>query len=155
MLRGTPLARDYVEGSYVPPALEETVDLCAEMLWHCQRHGVPVIRLGVHGQPDFAGGGQLLAGPYHPAFGQLVRSRLWRRALWNLAVAGEFEIAVHDADLSDAQGHGRENLHYLRRFYPAFVLRVESGLERQTLRSSSGNASLWSCSAYPHEEMVF
>lgn len=105
VLEGTRLAEWWRSGAYAPLTLDEAVDLCADMLSLCRRAGVPVIRLGLHPDPQLAK--HLLAGPSHPAFGQLVRSRLWRRALER---AGRHRpVGVHPHDLSDALGHRNEN----------------------------------------------
>jgi histone acetyltransferase (RNA polymerase elongator complex component) len=154
VLRGTPLAEEYFAGRFQPLTLAAAVALCAEMAWRCRRRKVPVIRWGLHNQPELTADGALLSGPWHPAFGQLVRAHLWLRALFALAAKGEREAAVPIAEFSGAQGHRRNNLCSLRKRYPDFVLRAESDLAPHTLRSAAGQVSLWSLSAYSPEELV-
>lgn len=154
VLRGTPLAEEYLTGRYQPLALAAAVELCAEMAWRCRRREVPVIRWGLHNQPELTAPGALLSGPWHPAFGQLVRAHLWLRALIVLAATGVREVVVPTAEFSDAQGHRRNNLCYLQERYPDFVLRAEPDLEPHTLRSDAGLVSLWFLSAYSPEELV-
>lgn len=154
VLRDTPLAEEYRAGCYQPLSLAAAVELCAEMAWRCRRRKVPVIRWGLHNQPELTADGALLAGPWHPAFGQLVRAHLWLRALLALAASGEREVAVPIAEFSDAQGHRRNNLCSLRERYPDFALRAEPDLAPHTLRSAAGQVSLWSLSAYSPEELV-
>ena len=80
------------------------------MLHLCRLADMPVIRLGLQRDPQLEE--NLLAGPYHPAFGQLVRSRLWRRALQN--AGGQCrQVSVNPDDLSDALGHRGENREWL------------------------------------------
>ncbi|WP_072287449.1 elongator complex protein 3 [Syntrophotalea acetylenica] len=127
VLAGTGLAQAWRRGDYVPLDLDDAVELCAELLWHCHDQGVPVIRLGLQSSPELDRGSTVLAGPYHPAFGQLVRSRLWRRALESTATAsGGRRAKVDFADLSDAMGHRRTNLDYLSRRFGHFEI-VSSG----------------------------
>jgi len=154
VLRGTPLANEYLAGRYRPWPLELAVDLCADMARRCRHQNVPVIRWGLHNQPELTNGATLLAGPWHPAFGQLVRARLWFRALSVLAAQGEREVTVPRVEFSDAQGHRCDNLRSLRERYPGFVLFGDPNLEPHTLRSAAGQASLWSFSAYSPEELV-
>lgn len=123
VLRGTALEEDLHAGTYRPLSLEEGVDLCAEMLWRCRRRAVPVIRLGLQGTEAMDDGRAWVAGPWHPAFGQLVRARLWRRGLERGSEAAAFrEAEVHPSDFSDARGHGRSNLDYLRRRFGEFTI---------------------------------
>lgn len=154
VLRGTILAEEYLAGGYQPLSLAAAVELCAEMAWRCRARKVPVIRWGLHNQPELTADGAMLSGPWHPAFGQLVRAHLWLRALIALAAKGEREVSVPTAEFSDAQGHRRDNLCSLRERYPDFALRAEPDLAPHTLRCAAGQISLWSLSAYSPEELV-
>lgn len=123
VLKGAALEAAFDAGHYRPLDLEEAVETCAELLWLCRRHGTPVIRLGLQGTPELDGGQAWVAGPYHPAFGQLVRSRLWRRALERAAHESGGRVArVHPADLADARGHRRSNLEFLQERFGAFSI---------------------------------
>ena len=112
VLTATPLAETWRRGAYQPLDLEEAVDICADMQLVCRTHNIPVIRYGLQANEELSGGA-VLAGPYHPAFGQLVKSRLWRRELERLIKKGHDVFSVHPGDLSDAVGHRRSNLRYL------------------------------------------
>jgi histone acetyltransferase (RNA polymerase elongator complex component) len=74
VLQNTPLARLYAAGSYKPQELAEAVELAAAMLAIAWRHGIAVIRLGLN--PSLSLEQALVAGPYHAAFGQLVKGAL-------------------------------------------------------------------------------
>lgn len=131
VLRDTALAPAYLDGRFCPVSLEAAVDWCAEMLWRCRRAGVPVIRLGLQATPELDRGEAWLAGPYHPAFGQLVRSRLWLRALRRgLELTGARRAAVHPDELADAVGHRRYNIHALQRQFGDFALAPQPDLPK-------------------------
>jgi len=131
VLRHTELAQRYRTGRYTPLSLNEAVDWCAEMLWRCWQVDMPVIRLGLQATPELDAGDDWLAGPYHPAFGQLVRSRLWLQTLMGAAtLTGARKATVHPADLGDAIGHRRENLRTMQQNFGEFSLAPHSGLEK-------------------------
>lgn len=71
VLAGTPLAEAWRSGAYAPWDLEATVDALALALLTLWEAGVPAARLGLAEQEGLA----VLAGPRHPALGQLARSR--------------------------------------------------------------------------------
>ncbi len=147
VFRGTELERDWRVGEYNPLSLSEAVDWCAEMLWLCRRAGVPVVRTGLQGTPDLER--ELVAGPWHPAFGQLVRSRLWLRALRRTAAGtGSLLAEVAPADLGDAQGHRRENLAELRGSLGSFTIAARAGLAREQLRVDGQSFDLWNMANY-------
>jgi histone acetyltransferase (RNA polymerase elongator complex component) len=137
VIAGTALAAAYREGVYRPWPLDEMVELCADMLLRCRRADVPVIRLGL--QADSALEQDVLAGPYHPAFGQLVRSRLWRRVLAE-AASVDGRLCVNPVDLADAIGHRGENRAWLQQRHAGLQLAadvtVASGLPWRTLLDS-------------------
>lgn len=149
VLAGSPLAEDWRQGRYRPLALEEAVELCADLLLACHRAGVPVIRLGLQHDAALAAG--VLAGPWHPAFGQLVKSRLWRRALAHLAPR-QVPVELATADLSDAVGHRRGNLDYFSGRGQALVLRPDPALGRGLLRQADESFSLLRLAAQTCED---
>ncbi|WP_298036840.1 radical SAM protein [uncultured Desulfuromonas sp.] len=140
VVRGTPLEGLFGGGQYRPWTVEEAVEVCADMALRCRRAGVPVIRLGLQGTPALSGGGVLVAGPYHPAFGQLVRSRLWRRALLRGAeLTGSARVRVHPADLSDALGHRRDNRDVFLRRFAGGEIRADRNLSREHVAFAGRN----------------
>jgi histone acetyltransferase (RNA polymerase elongator complex component) len=96
VFKGTALARRYLEGAYRPLELEEALDVCCRAVTALESCGIPVLRLGLQasGSVDFSG--NILAGPFHPAFGDLVRGRLFREKI--IAAAGALKRG-RDADL--------------------------------------------------------
>lgn len=111
VLPGTALAGLYRQGLYRPQALEEAVGLCARLLEKFESAGVRVIRMGLHAQREVES--RMLAGPYHPAFRQLVESRVFLRRLEReLAKTGPgaYSVYVRPNYLSTAQGQGKANI---------------------------------------------
>lgn len=149
VLEGTALEQAFRKGVYAPLSLEDAVELCAELFWHCHVSGVPVIRLGLQSTVDLDSGSAIVDGPYHPAFGQLVRSRLWRRAL-EAAVAEStvHQVRVAFADLSDVLGHRRANLDYLRRRFDALEIVADDHVSRQSFVLDGQNCDMMSKACY-------
>ncbi len=78
VLEGTALADSFRNGIYAPLSLDEAVTWLAPAYDLALRAGIPVIRMGLQPDPALEKPGVILAGPYHPAFGCLVRCRWWR-----------------------------------------------------------------------------
>jgi len=81
VIEGTGLARMYEEGCYRPLTLEEGVDLCAQGVARLEVNGIPVIRIGLMSSPSLLEEGRIVSGPWHPAFGFLVRSAIHQKAI--------------------------------------------------------------------------
>lgn len=90
VVAGTELADMYEQGQYQPLALPEAVEIAAVITLLAERYSVAVIRTGLNTDGHLAA--QVAAGPYHPAFGNLVKSYIWRqkvlRGLRVFAAAG-------------------------------------------------------------------
>lgn len=118
VMRGTELGRLYQKGAYIPPGLEETVPLCAELLGFFEDRGIRVIRLGLHDTPELRR--DMLAGAYHPALGELCESRLFLDRLLSAAesrcpaATEAVRVAVNPKMVSKALGQKRRNLQALK-----------------------------------------
>ncbi|MCC8193502.1 MAG: radical SAM protein [Deltaproteobacteria bacterium] len=73
VLAGTALAAMFERGEFVPWPLEAAIPLLANALRAFWRADIPVIRIGLAPQDGLDHGG-ILAGPRHPALGDVVRS---------------------------------------------------------------------------------
>jgi len=127
VLEGTPLARLYRAGNYIPQPLEEAVQLCAALLLLCEEAGVPVIRLGLHAGGEVQEG--YLAGPWHPAFRELCEGELYYQnacsALQHiLPQGGKAVLRVAPRFVSQMAGQRRRNLERLKE--QGFACRVKA-----------------------------
>ena len=77
--------------------------------------GIPVVRMGL--QPSQTLAEQVLAGPYHPAFGELVVSRSWcrqiRARLGRLSDGQRLTVQLNSRDISAVVGMRKKNIERL------------------------------------------
>ena len=112
----TVLAQWVKKGRYTPLALEEAVSLCCEAVDLLETAGIPVIRLGLQSHDRMSLGKEFLAGPYHPAFGDLVRGELFLMKIKQDFFGRKFfreaglELRVAGRDIGFLTGNKRENL---------------------------------------------
>ncbi|MGN1080849.1 MAG: elongator complex protein 3 [Acutalibacteraceae bacterium] len=108
-LKGTYLAKLYEDKSYIPPSLDETVSLCAELISMLKGTKTRLIRLGLHAEDGVER--DRVAGPYHPAFGQLCRSKLmFDEAAGRIKKGKTNFLHVNPRSLSTMQGQKKRNL---------------------------------------------
>ena len=138
VLEDSGLARLYHRGGYRPLSLGRAVAQVAWMKKRFDAGGIQVVRMGL--QPTGALERALVAGPYHPAFGELVLGRLMlrqaRRLLAAAATDGPVTLVMAARDRSIFQGQRSVNLHRLRQLGLAhnLVVRTDADQERQTVR---------------------
>ena len=105
VLAGSELERRFREDRYQPLSLDRAVALTARLYRFFRANGIPVVRTGLQATPDLAPGGAVVAGPHHPAFGQLVQSACFREAL--LAALRQTPIAAASAVAARAPAQSR------------------------------------------------
>ena len=139
VLPGTHLADWYRQGTYIPQSLEEAVSLCARLIPLFEENGCRVIRVGLHDEAGVRD--HHLAGPYHPAFGELCRSRIYRnrmeKQLFTFYPAGSYTVFVSPQDLSIALGQKKENLAYWKDFHYNLRIVPDAALPRGEFRICS------------------
>ena len=130
VIRGTELARWYLEGRYRPMALEEAVEICAESCIRLEAEEIPVIRIGLMSSPSLLKKGQIVAGPWHPAFGFLVRSGIHQKKiepdLPHPGEASQIKIRAPMREIPLVRGYKNQGIKGIERKTGAKVIRVES-----------------------------
>ena len=121
VLKDTPLEELYRSGEYIPLGLPEAVELCKKLLLRFEKNNINVIRIGLQPSEQINLTGDVIAGPYHPAFRELVETAVSRDMLEFILInragitcAGEIEIEVPEKDISIVRGHSSANVKYFR-----------------------------------------
>lgn len=81
VMEDTELAMEYREGVYVPLTMEKARLIAAWWRMYLARKGIRVIRLGLQATTELDQGIGVLAGPYHPAFGEQVLECIYAHRL--------------------------------------------------------------------------
>lgn len=120
VLKNTVLAKWYEQGSYEPWNLDDAVDMAAEWLGMFTYYDIKVIRMGLQATENLTPEKDLLAGPYHPAFGELVESKLMLQQLANILStkyldAEEATIFFNPRDCSKVIGQKRNNIQDIKK----------------------------------------
>lgn len=133
VLQGSPLARWYEQGRYLPLTLDQGVALVKEMVLIFEQAGVKVIRMGLQASEMMEDKTQVLAGPWHPAFGQMVLSALAYDRMCSQLAPGE-DLArgsrvifrVNPRSESQFRGDKNHNLAKLGAAYPGILFSIEA-----------------------------
>jgi histone acetyltransferase (RNA polymerase elongator complex component) len=116
VLSDTFLAQEMDKGTYKPITLDHAIDVCADVAGLYGSLGIPVARIGFH-IPEDLRDNCLVGGPYHPAFGALVRSEMRYRFMVKAIQKnpGIRSFTVPADQLSDFIGYQRENISKLKK----------------------------------------
>jgi len=147
VIKDTPLELQHRSGAYAPLSLDQAVDWCKAALLRFEQAGIAVIRIGLQPTEELERPGTVLAGPFHPAFRDLVESSIlldqMRVALQRRHSAGSsVTFQVRARDLSAAIGQKRSNIETLKREFGLREVMVVAG----TLSGEERSATLLSAS---------
>lgn len=112
IVRDTALYELWKSGKYKEHTVEEAVEWCADIVPVFEDAGIPVIRLGLN-PTEALSGGDAAGGAYHPALGELVRSRSYlRRAEAEIEARGGSArtLGVERSQISMAVGQKKCNI---------------------------------------------
>ena len=130
IIKHTELEKEFAKGEYVPITLEQAVERCKELYYFFDKKKINVIRMGLQNTDIISNpeniNSEVVAGPYHEAFGQLVEDSIWYDKILsaikkvNTKVA-EVEIEVNPNDVNNIIGHKKENIQKFKELYEVDV----------------------------------
>ena len=130
IIRDTALYDLWKCGKYREHTVEEAVSICARLLPRFEAAGIPIIRLGLNPTDDLSAGGAV-AGAYHPALGELVKSRIVLNRLIEelkgVKPGSRVTITVPESRLSQTIGQHRCNVGMLIETYKLAGLEIRGG----------------------------
>ena len=126
VIKNTKLEKDYQNGYYEPLALVQAVETCKELVKLFAKKHIEVIRIGLQTTDLITDPkneeSDVVAGPFHPAFGELVESGIWKDTIVNKikklnVKVQEVIVKVNPRDVNNVIGHGRQNIKELKEIY--------------------------------------
>jgi histone acetyltransferase (RNA polymerase elongator complex component) len=120
VLNKTELETLYQSGEYIPLSLENSVRICARITVMMIKRGIEVIRLGLLHTKSLMAEGNIIAGPFHARFGELVKSFIYHNALQNYLhkkFNGQEKIimGINPREISKMTGDGNSNINSLKK----------------------------------------
>ncbi|WP_035290676.1 radical SAM protein [Clostridium sp. KNHs214] len=103
VIKGTPMEKMYKEGIYKPYTVEQAVEICKDVYGIFISNGIKVIRVGLQPTEEITTGRELLAGPFHPAFRELVEGSIYNDMIRDELIekdASNITINVNPKDIS-------------------------------------------------------
>ena len=139
------LAEWYKSGAYTPLSLEDAVAQVKRLYLFFRKNNIRVIRMGLQASEDLDSG-SVLAGPYHPAFGQLVYSEIFLAAACaaiesaNLTAAN-VAIFVNPRRISTMRGLKNSNIAQLKKRFAFEKIDIipDSSMDDESIKIDAGS----------------
>lgn len=115
--KGSKLEKLYKENEYNPLTITQAVENCKEIVKIFNEKNIEVISIGFNEEKK-----DIVAGPYHESFRQLVESSLWYDAIVNKikklnAKVMQVEVTVNPQDINNVLGYENENITKFKELY--------------------------------------
>ena len=140
VIKNTKLAEEYEKGVYEPITLTQAIETCKELVRMFDNKKIEIIRVGLQNTDEITDPenekSEVVAGPFHPAFRQLVESGMWYDAVLekikklNVQVK-EVEVTANPIDVNNIIGHKKENILKLKETYDVDLVVQQSEKVKQ------------------------
>ena len=131
VIKGTELEEQMEKGEYTPLTVGQAVDRTKEVMTLFNNKKIDVIRIGLQNTDTITDPenpqSEVVAGPYHPAFRQLVEGNMWYDAILSRikkfsTKVKKIEILANDVNINNIIGHKKENIEKLKDIYDVEVV---------------------------------
>ena len=140
VVKNTKLEEEYKQGIYEPLSVVQAVEICKEIVRIFADKKIDIIRIGLQNTDEISDPqnekSEVVAGPYHPAFRQLVESGMWYDAIvgkikkLNVKVK-KVQVTVNPIDANNVIGHKKENVQKLKDIYDVdLVLKQDKSIKQ-------------------------
>ena len=140
VVKNTKLEREYESGIYKALPLPQAVETCKQLVRMFSDKNIDIIRVGLQNTDEISDPSseksEVAAGPYHPAFRQLVEAGLWYDAIvekikkLNVKVK-EVQVTVNPLDVNNVIGHKKDNVLKLKELYDVdLILKQDNNIKQ-------------------------
>lgn len=140
VVKNTKLEEEYEQGIYEPLSVVQAVEICKEIVRIFADKKIDIIRIGLQSTDEISDPqnekSEVIAGPYHPAFRQLVESGMWYDAIvgkikkLNVKVK-KVQVTVNPIDANNVIGHKKENVQKLKDTYDVdLILKQDKNIKQ-------------------------
>lgn len=137
VIKGTTMHKWYEEGKYQPLNMKEAVNWASRILPVFEEAGVKVLRVGLHPSEGLLSGDELVAGPFHQSFKELVVTEIWKQKL-NILLKNEqrrkLTIYVSPKELNYAIGYEGSNRKMLQRKFKTVEFIPKRSLSKRAFK---------------------
>ncbi|WP_291651986.1 radical SAM protein [Clostridium sp.] len=123
VIKDTPMADMYERGQYKPYSLEEAVDISKELYKLYKDSNVNIIRIGLQPTESITWGKDIIDGPFHPSFRELVEGSLICDKIRSVINENEdIIIEINSKDLSKLYANKKVYFNNLRNTHKGKIL---------------------------------
>jgi len=131
VIKDTPMELMYKSNAYIPYSLEDAVNISKVMYDMYRKNKINVIRIGLQPTESINEGKDIVAGPFHPSFRELVEGSLMVDiVLENMKEEEKAVIHINSKDLSKLYANKKVYFNRLKEFNKIITVEQDSKIDR-------------------------
>lgn len=137
VIEGTLLHNWYIDDKYKPLTLEQSVEWTKHILPLFEKAGIDILRVGLHPSEGLISGDELVDGPFHGSFKELVYTEIWNDLIEEklLYIEGaNIGIYVNPKEINYAIGYNSKNRNLLLDRFKSVKFIPDDSLNERNLR---------------------
>ena len=143
VIKNTVMEKMYFSGKYNPYTLKEAINICKIIYGMFRVNNINVIRIGLQPTEEISEGKDLVAGPFHPAFRELVEGSLYSDMILSnvdLDYQGEVHIYINEKDVSKLYANKKQFFNDMKKQLAtkSIIVEQDSKVERECLIVTMG-----------------
>lgn len=132
VIKDTPMENMYKIGTFIPYSLREAVNISKLIYLMMIANHINVIRIGLQPTEEISEGNDLVAGPFHPAFRELVEGNIYNDILYdtimnsikNDPTANSALVKINPKDISKLYANGKSFFYDIKKQITTILIEV-------------------------------
>ncbi len=129
VIKDTPMEKMYNRGTFMPYSLIEAINISKSIYIMMMANKINVIRIGLQPTEEISKGNDLVAGPFHPAFRELVEGNIFNDILYyiiknNIENDKNVKVRINPKDISKLYANGKSFFYDLKKQINAISIEV-------------------------------
>lgn len=140
VISGTQLHQQFINHQYSVLSLQQAIQQSAVLVDYFRAKNIKILRLGLHPATDLTLGKDLIAGPYHPSFSEMVESQLWKVKIESKITRNtskRIEIRVNPSDINYTIGYQKSNERFLKSMFDEVCFFTDNTITKGGLNVSN------------------
>lgn len=135
VIKDTPMELMYKSNNYIPYSLEDAVNISKVMYYMYRKNKINVIRIGLQPTESINEGKDIVAGPFHPSFRELVEGSLMVDIiLENMKEQEKAVIHINSKDLSKLYANKKIYFNRLKEFGKIITVEQDDKIDRGDIK---------------------
>lgn len=137
VLKETHLEELYRRGLFQPLSIEESVEMVAKLVEFFNENNIKILKVGLHPSEAYTSEKELVAGPYHPSFYELVLTQIWKdrlkKELKTFNIEDNVLIRANKFEINSIVGHKSSNKIWLKENYPNACIKLDESFSKNEI----------------------